>query len=438
MINSKLVRIAVLAGLGALPLSVYATNGMNPEGTGVKNRGMGGAGVALADETASITNNPAAVVGVGKRMDVSLGVFSPKTRSYTLTGNDLQPLYPAGVNFNGSQESESNLFAIPFFGMAFPIDDKSAWSFVLNANGGMNTNYPANFGENLNPALTDSTGINLAQMFANFTYGRKVGSGIDVGITVIGAYQTFKATGLQAFLGASSDPSAMTDTGTDSSTGVGVKLGIQADVGNGVTLGVAYQSKISMSSFDKYKGLFPDQGELDIAPTFSAGVGWKATPKLTWAFDYLYIDYGAVNAISNSTNLYLNQNPTNPCGSNTGDVCFGDSGGPGFGWTSINVYKIGFAYAYSDDWTWRAGWNHGNNPIANTEVSVNFLAPGIIEDHMTLGFTHKLDKDTELSANIVHSFRKSVSGQFSPSFGGGDMTLEMTQNFFEMGYSKMF
>jgi long-chain fatty acid transport protein len=436
MKNSKLIRIAVLMGLGAMPLSVYATNGMNPEGTGVKNRGMGGAGVALADETASITNNPAAVVGVGKRMDVALGLFSPRTRSYTLTGNDLQPLYPAGVNFNGSQESESNLFAIPYFGMAFPIDDKSAWAFVLNANGGMNTNYPKNFGANF--GLTDSTGINLAQMFANFTYGRKVSSGVDVGLTVIGAYQTFKATGLQAFLGASSDPTALTDTGTDSSTGVGFKLGIQADVGNGVTLGVAYQSKITMSAFDNYKGLFPDQGELDIAPTFSAGIGWKATPKLTWAVDYLYIDYGAVNAISNSTNLYLNQNPTNACGSNAGDVCFGDSGGPGFGWTSINVYKIGFAYAYDQDWTWRAGWNHGNNPIAPSEVSVNFLAPGVIEDHLTLGFTHKLDKSTELSANIVHSFRKTVSGQFSPSFGGGEMTLEMTQNFFEMGYSKMF
>ena len=33
MNKSKLIRIAVLTGLGALPLSVHATNGMNPEGT---------------------------------------------------------------------------------------------------------------------------------------------------------------------------------------------------------------------------------------------------------------------------------------------------------------------------------------------------------------------------------------------------------------------
>jgi long-chain fatty acid transport protein len=440
MHKSKLVKIAVLAGLGILPLSVHATNGMNPEGTGVKNRGMGGAGVAIANETASITNNPAAVVAVGDRWDVAVGLFSPKPRSYSLVNNNIGfGTGASNINFEGSQESDSNYFVIPFFGIAFPIDSTSAWSIVINANGGMNTDYPDNFGSKL-PSLSGAggTGINLAQLFANATYGRTVSPGIDVGATLIVAYQTFEAKGLEAFQGASRDPSAVTNNGTDSATGIGIKLGIRADVGSGVTLGATYQSKIKMSAFDRYKGLFPDQGELDIAPTYSVGVAWKSSPKLTVAFDYLYIDYSGVNAIGNSTSLFSPAGSPNTCASNTGSVCFGDSGGPGFGWKSINVFKLGFEYATSDDWTWRAGWNHGDNPISPSEVSVNFLAPGVIEDHLTLGFTHKLDKNSELSANFVHSFNNSVSGDFSPLFGGGTMKLEMTQNYLEVGYGKKF
>jgi len=436
MKKSKILRIAVMAGLGVLPFCAHATDGMNPEGTGTKDRGMGGAGIAMANETANITINPAAVVAVGDRWDVALGIFSPKPRSYTLTGNSLVPLAPPGVDFNGSQESDSNYFAIPFFGMAFPIDNKSAWSIVVNANGGMNTDYPNNFGAKL--GNTGRTGINLAQLFANATYGRTISNGVDVGASLIFAYQTFEAKGLQAFQGASSDPMALSDNGTDNSTGFGVKLGIRADLGNGVTLGASYQSQINMSKFDKYRGLFPDQGELDIAPTYSAGLAWKASPKMTVAFDYMHIGYGDVTAIGNTTTKYLNQNPLTPCGTDAGDVCFGDSNGPGFGWKSINVFKLGFEYATSDTWTWRAGWNHCDNPITPNEVSVNFLAPGVIEDHLTVGFTHKMDKNSELSAAYVHSLNNSVSGAFAPEFGGGTMKLEMAQNYFEIGYGKKF
>jgi long-chain fatty acid transport protein len=418
------IATAVVAVLGmGFSLQAYATNGMNPEGTGVKNRGMGGAGVALANEAASVTNNPAAVVAVGDRMDVALGIFSPKPRSYTLTGN----LVPGGggASFNASQESGSNTFAIPFFGMTFPIDKESAWAIVANANGGMNTDYATNFGAGV--GQTGSTGINLAQLFVNATYGRTISKGVDVGATAILAYQTFEAKGLGAFASASRYNTAVSDVGTDSSTGLGFKLGIRGDLGDGVTLGAAYQSKISMKAFDKYKGLFADQGKLDIAPTLSAGVAWKASPKATIAFDYLRISYGDVAAIGNSTSNF-----------NGSTVLFGDSGGPGFGWDSINVYKLGVEYGYDDAWTLRAGWNHGDNPIKPSEVSVNFLAPGVIKDHLTFGGTYKMDKASELSFNFVHAFKNTVTGDFNANFGAGSMTIEMSQNYVEMGYSKLF
>lgn len=427
MNKSNLIKIAVLAGLGILPLTAHATNGMNPEGTGTKNRGMGGAGVAMAEETAAIVINPAAVVAVGHRMDVALGVFSPKPRGYTLTGNTNAGGAP-GATLDANQESDSNYFAIPYFGMASPIDANSAWAFTISANGGMNTDYAKNFAAGL--GYTGSTGINLAQLFVSGTYGRKVSPGVTLGISAIYAYQQFEAKGLKAFgdFGLSADPAALTDNGTDNSSGFGVKIGIQAKLSNSVTFGAAYEPKVSMSKFDKYRGLFADQGKLDIAATATAGIAWKASPQLTVAFDYLNIDYKGVTAIGNSS-------------STIGAKLLGSSDGPGFGWDSINVFKLGFQYAYSSKLTLRAGWNHGDNPIKSSEVSVNFLAPGVVKDHLTLGGTYNLDKSSELSFNYVHSFNNSVSGAFAPNlpaFGGGTMNLEMSQNYLEVGYGKKF
>lgn len=411
--SRTLIVSAVVTGL-SLPVSVYATNGMHAEGTGVKNRGMGGAGVALAQETAAIAINPAAVVGVGDRADVALGVFSPKSRGYELKGNL--------AGFDGKQESGSNTFLIPFGGYSKRIDDQSAWAITVTPLGGMNTDYSDNFGKGL--GLTGSTGINLEQLFIAATYGRKVNANFSYGVSGIIAYQRFEVQGLQAFQGASSDPSNMTDNGVDSSSGFGIKLGAGGELGGGFNWGVSYQPEIDMSEFDKYKGLFADQGDFNIAPTYQLGVAWKKD-HTTVAFDYQYIDYEAVGAIGNSTSVFPSKQ-------------FGDDDGPGFGWKSINVYKLGVQHQLNKAWTLRGGWNHGDSPIESDEVSVNFLAPGVIEDHLTLGATMVLSANSEISFDYVRSFNNSVTGDFADAFGGGEMTIEMEQNFLEMGYSMKF
>lgn len=443
MLRKQLVTLTAVACM-AMPLSALATNGMNAEGSGIKSRGMGGAGVALANESASVTNNPAAAVNTGDRWDAAMGIFDPSPRGYSLTGNNPTGADSSstGTNFNNSQTSADDKFLIPFFGMVSPIDDKSAWAFVMNANGGMNTDYATNFGSRTaglgNTNISGPTGVNLAQLFFNGTYAHKVTDTVSLGYTAIYAYQTFEAKGLGAFQGATRSPTALTDNGEDTSTGFGFKLGVQANLGNGMTLGAAYQSLIDMTEFSKYKGLFADGGNLDIAPTYSVGLGWVVSPQLTLAFDYLFIDYEAVDTIGSSTSLYKNQTPTNACGTDTGDVCFGDAGGPGFGWSSISVFKIGAQYEMDPTWTLRAGWNHGESPVTSDEVSMAFLVPGVTEDHLTLGFTMAMDKTSELSFNYVKSFENSVSGPFSPSFGGGTMTVSMEQNFFEFGYAHHF
>lgn len=95
------------------------------------------------------------------------------------------------------------------------------------------------------------------------------------GASLIFAYQRFKAYGVETFGAFSSDASNLSNNGYDDSTGFGLKVGVQGEVSPGISLGASYQSEIAMSEFDKYKGLFAEQGDFDIPATANAGIAWK-------------------------------------------------------------------------------------------------------------------------------------------------------------------
>jgi len=400
------------------PGSAWATNGYFTDGTSTKNRGMGGAGVALPQDTGGVVVNPATATRIGNRWDVALGVFSPRPRDYVITGN--------GAGLNGSQESDTNYFPIPGAGYVRKIDEQSAWAFNAVANGGMNTDYAlpvlASFG------ASGKTGVNLEQLFLGLTYSRDLSDMVSVGITGIFAYQVFEAKGLQgAFQGFSIDGANMTNNDEDSSSGFGIRLGAMFDVGNGLTLGASYTPKIDMDEFNKYRGLFAEQGDFDIPSSWVLGLAWEANPKTTVALDFSRINYTDVASVSNPiSNFTVLGN------------AFGSDNGPGFGWDDINVVKLGIQHEYNDNLTLRAGWNHGDNPIASSEVAVNFLAPGVVTNHLTLGLTKQLSKSSELNVAYIRAFDESVSGPIAASFGGGTETISMSQHYIEVGYGKRF
>ena len=213
------------------------------------------------------------------------------------------------------------------------------------------------------------------------------------------AYQMFSATGINgALAGLSSDPTALSDKGTDTSTGYGFRLGWTGQVTPTVTLGATYQSKTKMSKFDMYKGLFAEQGGFDIPEKYGVGIAVKPMPETTVAFDVERINYANVASIGNTFPA------TAPLGADNG---------PGFGWQNINAYKLGVSHAYSSTFTLRAGYDHCDQPIPNSQTLLNILAPGVVQDHLTLGGTWTLADKSEISVAYVHAFKKTVNGSGS-------------------------
>ncbi len=100
---------ALLAAF-AIPSLALATDGYFPHGYGMKAKGMGGASVAMADDSFGGANNPASMVWAGDRFDIGVDLFSPK-RDISRSGSS-----GFGTGMDGAVTSGSNLFLIPEFG----------------------------------------------------------------------------------------------------------------------------------------------------------------------------------------------------------------------------------------------------------------------------------------------------------------------------------
>jgi len=401
----------------------WATDGYLSHGYGVKSQGMGGVGVALPQDALAAATNPAGMGHIGNRIDFGVTWFRPQRES-EITGN----AFP-GVNGKYDANDTEN-FLIPEFGYNKDITPEISLGVSVYGNGGMNTDYKKAI-----PLLgTTPAGIDMAQLFIAPTVAWKVTPNHTIGASLNLAYQRFEAKGLQNFTAFSLAPNHVTNKGHDSSTGLGFRLGWLGKFNDTVSLGATYQAKTRMSKFDNYKGLFAEGGDFDIPENYAVGIAIKATPSLTLAADVERIKYSNVDSVGNLSlsNLFAG----NPLGANQGS---------GFAWKDVTAIKLGASYLYNEQLTLRAGYNHSSQPIRNSETLFNMLAPGVVQDHLTLGATYVLPNKSELSFAYMHAFEQKVRGSnsippgFPPAgFGGGEANLKMYEDSFGVAYGWQF
>lgn len=455
-VSEYLLSVLTLISLISIFISApaLATNGYFTHGLGTKNKAMAGAGTASPDEALAAAVNPAAAVIVGDSFDMGMGLFSPR-RSYnasTSLANGNGGAFTLGA---GSNDSDSNLFGIPYIAGIWMLDETSALSVNFYGRGGMNTDYSggtATFdpdGPGPAPVMTlnetygmRSAGVDLNQGFIDVTYAWKLDS-LSLGVSGVFAMQAFEARGLGAFAGytktfASSGgttmPTNLTNNGHEMSYGWGLKLGVIWEASDQINLAFSYQSKSSMSEFDDYSDLFAEDGGFDIPSSWRAGISWKQSENLNVHFDVEEILYTDVDSVSNSIdNIFAC--PTAGAGGTDLESCMGGSRGPGFGWDDMTVYKLGFDWNIQSlpGYRFRSGFSHTNQPIGSDQVFFNILAPGVIEDHLTFGVTKQLQGDQEMSLSLMYGFEKKVQGRstFDPT---QTLEIKMHQWELEFGY----
>jgi long-chain fatty acid transport protein len=429
--------LAALTAAALAPGAAIATDGYFSHGYGMKAKGRAGASTAMATDAFGGAVNPATMAFAGERLDLGVDWFRPD-RSAKREGS------AGGAGFlDGSAEgNETQNFFIPEFGYNTMWRPDVSLGITVYGNGGMNTDYPggqldqgvcqggAPTGVRVNLLCgTGNLGVDLSQLIFAPTVGWKLAPSHALGVSPLVAYQRFKAYGLDAFGAISSDPAHLTNKGYDESWGAGARVGYFGRLLPSLDVGAAYSTKVS-GRFDEYRGLFAEQGKFDIPANWSAGLAWRPVSGLTVALDYQRIYYSDVKSVGNPSNQ-PGCAPTFPAGPGAGDACLGASGSSiGFGWSDVDVIKLGLEYQWSSSLVLRAGYNKSDNPIQARDVTFNILAPGVIEEHLTLGFTYSLSRSSEVTLAYMHAFENSVSGPANnPYFNvGGTETITLSED----------
>ena len=202
-----------------------------------------------------------------------------------------------------------------------------------------------------------------------------------------------------------------------------MRVGIRQKLNDTFALGASYQSTINFEEFEKYSGLFAENGDMDIPSSYNLGVAYD-DGQITLALDYQKINYSETASVSNGLLPNLMTAP------------LGSASGAGFGWSDMEVFKLGAAFQQKSGNVIRAGVSYGEQPIASSEVLFNILAPGVQEWHYSAGYEFNLD-ETQYSVSFVYSPSKSVSGP-NPLIQSTPQTIELEMEQYELTLAVAF
>jgi long-chain fatty acid transport protein len=407
-------------------------------------------------------------------------------------GNPFQATFPAGPFITpGRYDSDRDWFLVPSFGYNRVLDSRSTIGIALYGNGGMNTWYrdrpvwenfatapnqlvvdnqpvfvtdppftppdqggrvvitpdgpipvtvppdaPGNGNPNAFLTATTPTGVNLEQLFIEIPYTYKLGDGKQaIGIAPVFAIQSFEARGLQPFRAASFHPDKVTNNGRDWSYGIGVHVGWYGEVTDQLAAGISYRSKMWMTELDEYKGLFADEGAFDIPGMFNLGVAYKVKPNLTIAFDYQHIFYEEVGAVANS-----NDKDLSPCFTQgpKPQFCLGGQDGLGFGWDSMDVFKLGLRYDHNEKLSFMGGVSYNTDFASGRQALFNILAPATVRWHLTLGATYRHSQSDEFNISFAYMPEEELSGTSASITQTQSGKISMEQKDIEISWTHRF
>ena len=443
------LRIKIIVAAVAATLaqgSAHATNGLFMPGYGLRAQGMGGVGIAYGRDSQSTAANPANIVNTGMRGDIGFAVLNAEAHAAT---GEATGAPPSPYSFDGSSSSDNKYFIMPEMGMTMPLTENLHIGMAFVPNGGGASRYQQNFFSYLGitPSVDSKIGIELMQLLAPISVGYKINENHAIGASLALAVQRFRSFGLEAFkvfnrsstggvTTITADPQHLTGQGFDYSYGAGVKLGWLGEfLDDRLTLGLVYNSRTYMTKFDKYRGLFAEQGDLDIPESYGIGIAIKPVKNLVIAVDVLQVNYSDVAAIGN-------RGPgTRPKGSCNAQCLkgipshldpskvLGNDNGMGFGFTDQTVYKLGVQYGVNKRLQVRAGYNYGKSPIPDDQLTFATLAPATTEHHYSVGFTYKPSEELEVTAMYMYAASNAQQNLVRQNIVNG-VQVDMHQNIF--------
>jgi long-chain fatty acid transport protein len=363
----------------SLSLSSFAAEGTRLIGTGPVQTSTAGAGVAAPQNSSWLSLNPAGLITLSDKVDVSTDVIQGRA-SLTPNGflgnaaagridDDVIVYAPAATVVNKLNENET--IALGFYtvsGLAIGyLDSRSS----PGAAGGFDRRGEQRF-------VTTSA-----------AYARRITDQLSAALAVNLNYVDLRSDSIIA-------TGAQTN-GTfdlDSALGAGLSLSLYQQFDQ-LSIGAIYTSRQWMQTLERYRDAFvgtPDQPQV-----FQAGIAWRPVSWFEPMLDYRYIDWSSVA-------FY----------------------GTGLRWRDQHVLKFAGIARASSEVVIRSGLSYGRSPITESEVFINGLSPLISEWHATLGVGWQVHSAWDLQLTYLHAFKNSLTDNGSDGFGAGtQISLEV-------------
>jgi len=408
-----------------------ATNGMNMIGGSARASGLGGADVALAGDCPGC--NPA-TIGSGTGSSLALGV------SFLHPPVEMRN-HPFGPN---QVKSDDHIYTAPYFEYAHQLGDQSDWTLGISfrAQGGMGVD----FNDSLTPfGNRDGFATNFRFARAMPTVAYRASDDLRIGAALVVGYaemnsNLFPRTYSPGFDGIPGTADDFAGMHLKDATGVGYagRIGLHYEVSDRLSLGFTYTSETDMDLDDGTLRLnfgFAQVGYDAEIPDFAwpqeaeLGLSFAATPDLLLVADLHWIDWSAtVGELA-----VLGSNPDLPVPITNPRAEFK------MFWDDQWVFAVGAEYRVAPRHVVRLGYNYAESPVPDQYVSPLF--PGIVEHHVTVGYSYLLDQ-LRLDLAFEHSFtHKQINNNPNPAenpFGPGTEVIANPGNVLHLGLTYRF
>jgi len=326
---------------------------------------LGGAMVARADDPSAVAFNPAGMVQLeGTQMMFGLTAISP-TADMTKYGEDT-PV-----------STVSSTFFPPHFYYTRQVSDSQWFGIGLFTRFGLGTEFdpsPAWFGR------YNSYKGEIASVSVNPSWAWKVNDKLSLGVGIEGMYFAIDLRKRIPPIPAYGLPENDSQLDGDS-FGWGWNLGLLFKPVEDVRLALTYRSTIEQEVEGDIKfnnpvpGLFPNTGaggKITLPDLLSAGVLWRASPKLSLEADAVLTRWSAYDK--------LTINYDEPVGGH-------DSTTYPKNWNDTWRYQIGIEYAMNENLDLRVGYIIDPSPIPDS--TVDYLAPTNDRELYSIGLGYR-------------------------------------------------
>jgi long-chain fatty acid transport protein len=405
---------AALALTLACATSAGATNGLYLTGYGAESLGRGGANIAVSDRTLGLNTNPAGIAQLqGDHYTASVSILAPSLEFENMV--------------NPPTDGKNRYFPLPAFGWVRSGPETPwAWGVGFVAQGGMGATF-----EDLNTffGTRDQTYTQVRFMSVSPTLAYSLSEDSAIGATLnLGwadaSFRLFPSTSYfnaanpaMSFFGPKMEEAA----GFQSSLRVGwwwrpqprwtigamYQTETESDFEDG-TLTVNFEAMPGLGRTVRYDATMNGF-------TFAAQAGVGTAVRLTdrWLLAVDLKRYYWDHAIS--TIQVVGTSPEVAGAPPRVELPFV------FDWQDQWVVSVGSEWRVGDAWTWRAGWNYGENPVPDETLTPLF--PANTEHHLSFGASYTKPTGVTYEFALEHALENSQTNNntnpFINPFGPG-------------------